>query len=84
MNRGLPAALGAADNAYKLTGRLGRRQRLDIAVATFMTVATFSGPTVGTRVSCRHHSGNGVFIDHLIHCITEQDDVLVERLDLAL
>jgi hypothetical protein len=32
----------------------------------------------------RDDGGNGVLVDHLGHGVTQQDDVLVERLDMAL
>ena len=34
--------------------------------------------------AARDNGGNGVFVDHLRHCIAQQHDVLVERLDLSL
>jgi hypothetical protein len=81
---GLPDALGAAGKSDDFTEGKSSEQRLNIAVATFNTITTFCRPAMGTWVPCRYDSRNGVLIDHLIDCITKQDDILVEGFNLAL
>jgi len=80
----LPDALGATAKFDDVTEGKGREQRLNIAVATFNTIATLGGPTMGAWISCWYDSRNSVFIHHLINCITKQDDILIEGFNLAL